>query len=137
MRYLAIDYGSKRIGLAYCDQSETLCSPIKVIPSGEAIAQILKLIEEYDIEAVVVGLPVNMDGTEGGQARETKKFTEFLREKIGEIPICFQDERLSSFDAQQRLANKGLTNKKNKQKLDAVAAASILEDYLEHKKSDN
>ena len=135
MRYLAIDYGTKRTGLAICDPSETFVSPLTVINSDKnVINKIHELIERESIKAVVLGLPLNMDGSKGPQARRTIDFSKQLRNRL-EIPVYFQDERLSSFTAREMMAEAELTQKKKKKRLDAVAAAQILEAFLDEKKS--
>jgi putative Holliday junction resolvase len=135
MRYLAIDYGMKRTGLAICDAAETIASPVTVITGqGGLIAKIIEVIEDENIEAVVVGLPLNMDGTDSGQTKKARLFAEQLGAKK-EISIDFQDERLTSFEAEQKLAGLGITRKKKKKHLDAIAAAVILQIYIDKKKS--
>jgi len=136
MRYLAIDYGTKRTGLAVCDPSETFVSPLTVINSDKnVINKIHERIEQENITAIVLGLPLNMDGSRGPQARRTIDFSKQLRECL-DIPVHFQDERLSSFTAREMMAEAELTQKKKKKRLDAVAAAQILEAFLEKKKSE-
>ncbi|MHC5059617.1 MAG: Holliday junction resolvase RuvX [Planctomycetota bacterium] len=134
MRYLCIDYGQKRTGLAICDADETISSPLKVLTccQNELIAEITDLIEREEVRGVVVGLPLNMDDTEGHQVKYVRKFAAQLSEHI-DVPIHFQDERLSSFDAAGKLAGAELTRKKKKKRLDAVAAASILQSFLDKK----
>lgn len=132
MRYLAIDHGQKRTGLAVCDASETVVSPHSVIEtqnSGELLKRILSVIETEEIEAVIIGLPYNMDGSEGPRAKKVRTFAERLSENIS-IPVLFHDERLSSFGAEHLLAEAELTRKKKKKRLDAVAAAEILNAFL-------
>ncbi len=133
MRYLAIDYGNKRTGLAICDRSETICSPLMVISAQyDVLQKIIDVIGTEGVEAVVLGLPLNMDNSEGPQAKIVRLFAEELQAKI-DIPLHFQDERLSSFAAKEKLAPAELTRKKTKKRLDAVAAAQILEAFLENK----
>ncbi|MHC4270795.1 MAG: Holliday junction resolvase RuvX [Planctomycetota bacterium] len=133
MRYLAIDYGNRRTGLAVCDPSETIASPLTVYETNKnLIPKIKELIEKEDIKAIVLGLPLNMDNSKGPQARRTIGFSKELQVQI-EIPIHFQDERLSSFTAREKMAEAELTKKKKKKRLDAVAAAQILEAFLEKK----
>ena len=135
MRYLAIDYGTKRIGLAVCDPSETIVSPLIVIEGRKnLIEKILEVIARENIEAVVFGLPLNMDGTTGPQAKMTMQFAEELKKRTS-VPVHFQDERLSSFVAEEKLAPADFTRKKKAKRLDAIAAAQILEAFLEQKKS--
>jgi putative Holliday junction resolvase len=135
MRYLAIDYGTKRTGLALCDPSETIVSPLTVIEGRKnLIEKILEAIASENIDAVVFGLPLNMDGTIGPQAKMTTQFVEELKKRTS-VPIYFQDERLSSFVAEEKLAPAEFTRKKKARRLDAIAAAQILEAFLEQKKS--
>ena len=135
MRYLAIDYGIKRTGLAICDAAETIISPLAVVHSPkELISGIQAIIEAENVEAVVIGLPLNMDDSQGPQAQLALKFADELKKYIS-IPIHLQDERLSSFAAEEKLAPAQYTKGKKKQRLDAVAAAQILELFLEQKQS--
>lgn len=135
MRYLAIDYGTRRTGLAICDAAETIASPLAVIESNQnLLAKIAETVEAEGVEAVVLGLPVNMDGSEGPQAKLVLKLAEQLRASLP-IPVHLQDERLSSFGAEEKLAPANLTKGKQKKRLDAVAAAEILEAFLEQKRS--
>jgi len=134
MRYLAIDYGDKRTGLAICDAAETIATPLAVVPSRtELLKKVADIIERESIEAIVLGLPLNMDGSEGPQARLVLKFAEQLKEQIV-IPVYFQDERLSSFSAEDKLAATHFTRGSKKKHLDAIAAAEILEAFLEKKR---
>ncbi len=131
MRYLAIDYGLKRTGLAVCDADETLASPLVVLTGqGGLIEKIRRIITDQAVDAIVFGLPLNMDGAEGDQAKRVRDFAAELI-KQSELPLFFQDERLSSFDAEKKLAALGITRKKKKKHLDAVAAATILQAFLD------
>jgi putative Holliday junction resolvase len=133
MRYLAIDYGLKRTGLAVCDASETIVSPLAVVQGRkDLIERIKRVVASEGIGAVVVGLPFNMDGTEGPQAKLVRAFGNELGRQIG-VPVHFQDERLSSFEAEQRLMEMDLTRAKKKERLDALAAADILQTFLDQK----
>lgn len=134
MRYLAIDHGDKRTGLAVCDASETIVSPHSVIETSnpqELLRRILRVLQEERIEAVVVGLPLNMDDTEGPRARKVREFAALLGKQSG-CRIVFQDERLSSFEADHAGLELELTRKKKKKRLDAIAAAAILKSFIEH-----
>jgi putative Holliday junction resolvase len=136
MRFLCIDLGDKRTGLAVCDDNETIASPIGVIESrGDLYDKIAEAIKQYQAQALVFGLPLNMDGSEGDRAAIVRKFASQLSEKI-KLPIFFQDERLSSYLAQGRLSQTGLTHKKKKNKIDAIAAAEILTEFLAARKED-
>lgn len=133
MRYLAIDYGTKRTGLAICDFAETIASPLAVIErQKELLGKIADVVKNEGVEAIVLGLPLNMDGSQGPQARLVFKFADVLKEHLG-VPVHLQDERLSSFDAEERLAAAEFTRAKKRKRLDAVAAAAILEAFLQQK----
>ena len=133
MRYLAIDYGTKRTGLAICDSAETIASPLAVIQGHkELLKQIADVVKAENIDAIVLGLPLNMDNSEGPQSKLVLEFSEKLKAHMN-IPIYFQDERLSSFGAEEKLASAQFTRGKRKKRLDAIAAAEILEAFLEHK----
>lgn len=133
MRYLAIDYGNKRTGLAICDAAETIVSPLKVIHGQKGLLKkIADIVEAEKVEAVVLGLPLNMDDSQGPQAKLVLKFADQLKAHI-DIPIHFQDERLSTFGAEEKLAAADFTRDKKKKRLDAVAAAQILEAFLEQR----
>ena len=133
MRYLAIDYGTKRTGLAICDAGETFVSPLTVIQGQKELPRkIADIVRAENVEAVVLGLPLNMDDSEGPQAKLVFKFAEQLKEHL-DVSVHFQDERLSSFGAQEKLASAEFTPSERKKRLDAVAAAQILEAFLEQK----
>lgn len=135
MRYLAIDHGQKRTGLAISDASETIVSPHSIIEtqsSTELLRRIVAVVGEEQIEAVVIGLPYNMDGTEGPRAQKVKEFAQLLAARLT-VPILFHDERLSSFGAEQLIISLELTRKKKKKRLDAIAAAEILKSFLDAK----
>jgi 6-phosphogluconolactonase len=131
MRYLAIDHGQKRTGLALCDAGETVVSPLRVLEGGgDLIAQIREAVAEYQAEALVIGLPYNMDGTEGPRAADVRRFAEALKKAVG-LPVEFFDERLSSYEAEGKLAGRDLTRKGKKKRIDAMAAAAILQGFLD------
>lgn len=133
MRYLAIDYGAKRTGLAVCDAAETIASPYGVLQGQKDLArQIGQVVASENIDAIVLGLPLNMDDSEGPQARKVRAFAKDLQSQV-HVPIHFQDERLSSFGAEQKLEEIGLSKGKKRERLDALAAAEILEAFLERK----
>jgi putative Holliday junction resolvase len=134
VKYLAVDYGNKRTGLAVCDRNETMASPLSVIHEPSRVIQVIsEVVEEERIEGIVIGLPLNMDDSEGFQAKRVREFGKLLSEKIA-VPILFHDERLSSFSASEKLATMSLTRSRRKKRLDALAAAEILEGFLQHKR---
>jgi putative Holliday junction resolvase len=140
MRTLAIDPGTRRVGLALSDAGGKLSTPydvLTIVNSAQAVDQILKVIEKEGVERLVVGLPLNMDGTESGGSESAVKFGRELAEKSGK-PVVFVDERLSSFEAEQSLADRKrggekMTRKGKKERLDAVAASLILQAFLDGK----
>jgi len=136
VRYLAIDHGQKRTGLAISDASETLVSPHSVIETAneeELLRRISDVLDAEEIDAVVVGLPVNMDGTEGARVRQVRQFVLTLQQRTNK-PVHLHDERLSSFEAEHLAGDLELTRKKKKKRLDAIAAAAILRSFFEQKK---
>ena len=136
---LGIDYGARRIGLALSDATATLASPWRMLhrPPSEAetlrilIAEISTLRDNDDgLAAVVVGWPRKLDGSPTDQTAIVESFAKSLKEKI-DVPVVLQDERLSSTEAESRLARREKDWRKRKQQLDAAAAAVILQDYLD------
>ncbi len=131
MRYLAIDYGSKRTGLAICDPAEMIASPLAVIEGQKKLlGKIADAVRNENVGAVVLGLPLNMDDSQGPAAKLVFEFAEQLK-KLLDVPIYFQDERLSSFGAEEKLSAAELTRGGKKKRLDAVAAAEILQSFLD------
>jgi len=131
MRYLAIDYGLQRTGLAMCDLQETIVSPYRVLEGKDQLCErIASIVRAESVESVVVGLPLNMDDSEGPQAKAVRRFVKRLTAHLT-IPILLQDERLSSFSAQEKLADVDLTAAKKRRHLDAIAAAEILQAFLD------
>lgn len=132
MIILSVDYGDKRTGLAVCDKFEMLASPVKVITTDDReklIDEICAVAAERSVERIVVGLPKNMDGSEGFRAKAVREFGELLAEKSG-IEVVFQDERLTSVSAHNILNATDTRGAKRKAVVDAVSAVLILEDYL-------
>lgn len=130
-RWLGIDHGEKRIGIAVGNTTDGVATPLAVVPAKPlqtAFQKISQLFEQYGAEGVVVGLPVNMDGTEGPQAKQARDFAALLAENI-KINIRLFDERLSSFAADKALAGT-MTRKQKKARHDAIAAAEMLRDFL-------
>ncbi len=139
MRYLCVDIGEKRTGLAIGDPITGLISPLEVVEanvqheSGELWLRELsrRVHEQIGVrDALVVGLPLNMDGSEGPQAARVRTLGTRLGGRSGH-PVHFQDERLSSAAADWQMAGSGLTHAEKKQRRDAIAAAAILRDFFE------
>lgn len=133
MRFLGVDLGTKRVGLALGEAETGVVSPLKVIAASVQLAdnarQIVAVADDYGADAIVVGLPLNMDGTEGPQAKLSKS----LQTEIGKLcnlPVHLHDERLTSHAADGRLLDRELTRKGKKSRQDAVAAQILLESFL-------
>lgn len=132
MVILSVDYGDARTGIAVCDKLEILASPVCVINQSyepKVIAEIKAITERYNPELIVVGLPKNMDGSEGERAQKCKAFAEKLGEETG-IKTVMWDERLTTVTAHRALSDNNVRGKKRKDVVDAVSAVVILESYL-------
>jgi len=136
VRYLAIDLGDKRTGIAVGDDltgiitpHEVLSVPIKPTPD-RLLDAIARCIDDFGPDELVLGLPYNMDGSEGPQAKSTRAFGEALAARTG-LTIHYQDERLTSVDAERTLDGSGKTHGQKKALRDALAASVILRDFLE------
>ena len=135
-RILCIDLGDKRTGLAVGDTIMRIASPAGVIEvptverDGAALIEALsRAVREHGATALLVGLPLNMDGTEGPRAKLVRVFAARVSAACG-LPVEFQDERLTSASADWQMARSGMTRGQKKAKRDALAAAAILSDYL-------
>ena len=131
-RTLAIDYGDRRIGLAVSDLLGITAQPIGYLTVNgdrDAIRQLTKYMEEYQIQKIVLGLPKNMNGTEGPRVEKTRAFAQKLSEEFPQIPIDYYDERMTTIVAQRALI--GMNVKKKEGKKDMLSAAVILQGYLE------
>lgn len=132
MRYLAIDLGAKRTGLAMADDEVDLAHPLEVleVPCGEALlAAVAAAAADHDAGALVVGLPLNMDGSEGPAAIGARETGAALAELTG-LEVHFQDERLTSAAAEAHLDGSGRTHGQKKKVRDALAALEILREFL-------
>ena len=142
MRIIGVDLGDRRIGLAISDATATLARPLRTIErdrSDEGAARaLLAAIEELNAEdevgCVVIGLPTRLDGSVSDQTARVQKMAGLLASRMA-IPIAMQDERLSSREAEARLATQERDWRKRKAKLDAASAAVILQDYLDRQKT--
>ena len=137
MRYVSFDLGDKRTGVAAGDDVTGIVTPLQVIEilrAGPAhdrlLGAMLVIIQSQKPDAIVFGLPLNMDGTEGTPAKVARQVGEALA-KRSSLPVHFQDERLTSYAADQAMAQTGRTHKQKKQLRDALAAAEILRDFLD------
>jgi putative Holliday junction resolvase len=136
MRWMAIDHGTKKLGIAFCDELEILASPFEVWPmDGEpTLLKLVRLAREEGVQALVVGLPKHKDGNESETAGLARAFAEDLANRM-RVPLRLVDEHLTSAEAERLLAQRGVKPKDRKAKLDAAAAAVILSDLLESRRS--
>jgi putative Holliday junction resolvase len=133
MRILALDHGTKRIGVALSDETATLAQPLEFIaaePFAKFLDRIRVIVQERQVGEIVVGLPRNMNGTYGPAAESARKFAATLREALG-IPIKTWDERLTSVQANRFLIEAGMRREQRKSKVDQSAAAILLQSYLD------
>ena len=133
MNILGIDYGHKRVGLAYGDSQLKVSVPIPaaVESTFEArLEHIAREIKQRRIEKIVIGYPYNMDGSVGGKAREVDEYIKVLEERFG-LPVVRFDERLSSSQAKRSLREKGYDEKSMRGKVDMIAASLFLQAWLE------
>lgn len=132
MRVLAIDLGTKNIGSAISDALGMTVRPVETIRrsnTASVIERVKFLVEDLEAEAVVVGLPLRMDGSVGDAAAATMKFIEKLREQL-DVGVFTQDERLTSYEAEQMMIERGFSKRKRRARSDEFAAMIILQDYL-------
>ena len=133
-RLCGVDYGSKRIGLAVGDPACSIASPLATLAAKGSLADqarvVIEAAAEYDVGGWVVGLPLNMDGTEGPQAKAARRFGDELAKISGKAVHCW-DERLSSQQADTYLRQADLTRKKHRARRDRVAAQVILQTFLD------
>ena len=132
MKIMAVDYGDTRTGLAVCDRTEFLASPVAQIEEksmAKVAEKIIYASRELAVGMIVIGLPRNMDGTEGARAKKSRKLADLVSLGAG-VPVKMWDERSTTITAAGILTENGTFGKKRKDKLDAVSAAVILESYL-------
>jgi putative holliday junction resolvase len=133
VRYLGIDLGRARIGLALADDVLRSARPLKAVRHRNGVADLAEIgavAREYEVTQAVVGLPLNMDGTEGASARMARAFAPRLSTALG-VPVDLFDERLSTFEAEDRLRTRGVSARDMKGMVDAEAAAVILQGWLD------
>jgi putative Holliday junction resolvase len=131
-RFLAIDLGGRRTGLALGDSLTNIVAPIGVIEAAKGpalLAALKQSIDEAAPDEIVIGLPLNMDGSEGAAAKAAREFAVEIG-KLTSKPVHLHDERLTTFEADSRMAQSGRTHAQKKELRDALAAAALLEDFL-------
>ena len=136
-RVLAIDMGSKRVGLAVSDElrlTVRTLPPLPRTPWKRLLSSLAELCEQFDVQTIVLGLPLRLDGTEGDAAQEVRRVAHNLQLSL-KLPLFFQDERLTSKDAEASLRERGLRVGEIADRVDSEAASIILSDFLEVQKS--
>ncbi|MGE5607105.1 MAG: Holliday junction resolvase RuvX [Bacteroidota bacterium] len=137
MRWMGLDVGQRRIGIALSDPLEFFAQGHSVLERQNSptrdIEALTEIIDMEKVEGIVVGLPKNLNGTEGVMAEKIREFGGKLEQKTG-LPLVFWDERLSTVAAERVLLEADLSRKKRKQKIDQVAAVLILQNYLDYRK---
>lgn len=135
MRMMGLDYGSGTVGVAMSDALGLTAQPGETIVREKenhlrrTLAQIAKLAEEYEIGLIVLGRPVRMDGTDGTRVAKTEEFRAALEKRVS-IPIVWQDERLTTVEADEILAEMEVPKSERKKYIDSIAASIILRDYM-------
>jgi len=133
MRILALDHGTRRIGVAVSDETKTIAQPLEYIPAepfADFLVRLKQLLAEKEIDLVLVGQPRNMDGSYGPAAQKVEAFVAVLKTAIT-VPIKLWDERLTSTMANRILIQGGVRRDKRKEKVDKMAAAILLQSYLD------
>jgi putative Holliday junction resolvase len=135
MRILALDHGTKRIGVAVSDELKIIAQPLEFIPAepfADFLTRLKEIILEKSVELILVGMPRNMDGSYGPAALKVREFIAALREAVT-VPVQTWDERLTSAQAQRFLIQGGVRREKRKEKVDKTAAAILLQSYLDNR----
>ena len=136
MKYLGLDYGSKTVGVAITDATGTVVREVEIVRRERekalrrTCARIEEIVSAEKVEVIVVGLPLNMDGSEGERAAKARTFGDMISRRTG-LPVRFQDERLSTVEAGEIMDNENVRKEKDrKAHVDSIAAAVILGDFL-------
>lgn len=132
MRVMSLDIGEKRIGVALSDTDARIASPLTVFPGplSAALSALRRVVEDYEIGLILIGLPLTFAGEEGPQALSVRNEAAILGPEFG-LPVIFADERLSSTEARRSMGSAGLSDREQRGKVDMVAAAIILQTYLD------
>lgn len=133
MRILALDVGERRIGVALSDPTQTLARSLVVLKrkdDGQVLKRVAALVQEEAVERVVVGYPLSLRGDVGPQAQRVGRFAQALAQTV-EVPVELWDERYSTVEAERILRERGMSGRQRRRRVDATAAAVILQDYLD------
>jgi putative Holliday junction resolvase len=132
-RSLGVDYGTKRVGLAISDSLGITARPLSVVPRSAVVEEVVNLVKAHDVGTIVVGLPTGLGGDEGMSASEARKLADELGTAAG-VEVILVDERYTSRMAEDALLESGMKRRKRRESVDKVAAAIILQDYLDRTK---
>ncbi len=132
-RSLGVDYGTKRVGLAMSDSLGITARPLSVVPRSAVVDEVVNLVKEHEIGTIVVGLPTGLSGDEGMSASEARNLADELGAATG-AEVILVDERYTSRMADDALLESGMKRRKRRENVDKVAAAIILQDYLDRTK---
>lgn len=133
MRILALDHGTKRIGIALSDELKMIATPLEFVlaePFTDFVKRLKEIIREKEVELILIGMPRNMDGSYGPAALKVQEFIAVLKDLVA-IPIQTWDERLTSAQAQRFLIQGGVRRQERKEKVDKMAASILLQSYLD------
>lgn len=133
---IGLDIGERRVGVAVSDPSGAVATPLKVLtgPLSADISPLRRIVEDYEPELLVIGLPVSLDGTEGPQAQRVRAEADRIGALLG-LPVEFQDERFSSREAERVMAESGMNERQRRGSVDMVAASFLLQTYLDSTRS--
>ena len=137
MRVLALDVGEKRIGVALSDPTGMLATPLATITrrgKDPDLGEVTRLAVEHEVDEIVIGMPISLSGRMGAQAHRVSRFADDLADRTN-LPIRSHDERYSSVEAERLIREAGSSPSRNKARIDAVAAAVILQSYLDSRRS--
>lgn len=135
-RIMGLDFGSKTVGVALTDETRTCIRPLPVIRREKpgklrkTLSAVTELSKEYDCDRIILGLPLNMDGSEGERVRLTREFRELLMKRV-DIPVILFDERLTTVEAYDVMNERGIDKSEQREIVDSVAAAIILNGYID------
>jgi len=131
-RLMGIDFGEVRIGTALSDPLQIISQPFRVIPNNEdTFSEICKIVKNEEVEKIILGLPLNLDGEDTKKTLEVREFAEILKNNV-QIPVIFWDERYTSVEANEELKRMGYSIAESRKVIDKVAASIILKSYMEN-----
>ena len=137
MRKMSLDLGDRRIGVATSDLLGLIANPLETYTRSSLkadIEHIAKLVKDHEVDCIVLGLPINMDGTEGERVEKSREFGRILSENIPNVKIDYMDERWTTVSAEKMLIEADVSREKRKTVIDKVAATIILQSYLDKTK---